>query len=92
MPFVMADMQGELALEVEKHGDHEVQKLVMKTPGSMTPEQYDSAMADLTNYLVFMGDPGAKNRHTYGYIVLAFLFLLLGLVYALKKEIWKDVK
>ncbi|HCJ51977.1 MAG: cytochrome c1 [Gallionellales bacterium CG_4_10_14_3_um_filter_54_96] len=92
MPFVMSDLQGEQVLEVEKHEGHEVKKLVMKTPGSMTPAQYDSAMVDLTNYLVFMGDPGEKNRHQYGYIVLGFLLLLLALVYALKQEIWKDIK
>jgi ubiquinol-cytochrome c reductase cytochrome c1 subunit len=92
MPFVMSDLQGEQVLEVEIHEGHEIKKLVMKTPGSMTPAQYDSAMVDLTNYLVFMGDPGEKNRHQYGYMVLGFLFLLLMLVYALKKEIWKDIK
>lgn len=91
MPFVLSDLQGEQVLEVESHEGHEIKKLVMKTPGSMTPAEYDSAMADLTNYMVFMGDPGEMNRHQYGYMVLGFLFLLLGLVYALKKEIWKDI-
>jgi ubiquinol-cytochrome c reductase cytochrome c1 subunit len=91
MPFVLADLQGEQALEVEKHEGHDIKKLVLKTPGSMTPAEYDSAMVDLTGYLVFMSDPGEMNRHKIGYIVLAFLSLLLVLVYLLKKEIWKDV-
>lgn len=91
MPFVLADLQGEQVLEIEKHAGHDIQKLVLKTPGSMKPAEYDSAIADLTNYLVFMSDPGEMNRHKIGYIVLAFLSLLLVLVYGLKREIWKDI-
>jgi len=92
MPFVLADMQGEQALETEKHEGHDIQKMVLKTPGSMTPAEYDGAIADLTNYLVFMSDPGEMNRHKIGFIVLAFLSLLLVLVYGLKREIWKDIR
>jgi ubiquinol-cytochrome c reductase cytochrome c1 subunit len=92
MPFILSDLQGEQALEVEKHEGHEVKKLIMKTPGSMKSAEYDSAIADLTNYLVFMGEPAILVRHQIGWFVLAFLSLLLVLVYALKKEIWKDIK
>lgn len=91
MPFVLADMQGEQALVIAKHEGHEIKKLVLKTPGSMKPDEYDRAVADLINYLVFMGDPGEINRHQIGAFVLGFLFLLLGLVYALKREIWKEI-
>lgn len=91
MPFVLSDLQGDQILEVEKTGGHEVKKLVLKTPGSMTPVEYERAIVDLTNYLVFMGDPGEINRHQMGWIVLGFLFILLALVYGLKKEIWKDI-
>ncbi len=91
MPFILADLQGEQILEVEKHEGHEIKKLVLKTPGSMTPAEYDSAIVDLTNFILFMGDPGELNRHKYGWVVLTFLSILLLLVYTLKKEIWKDV-
>jgi ubiquinol-cytochrome c reductase cytochrome c1 subunit len=90
MPFVLSDMQGEQELVVTNCDGHETKKLVLKKPGSMTPEQFDKAMVDLTDYLVYMGDPGEKNRHQYGYMVLTFLAILLILVYVLKKEIWKD--
>lgn len=92
MPFVLADLQGEQVLTVEKHEGRDIQKLVLKTPGSMKPAEYDSAIADLTNYLVFMSDPGEMNRHKIGWIVLAFLSILLLLVYGLKREIWKDIR
>jgi len=92
MPFVLADLQGEQALEIEKHEGHETKKLVLKTPGSLKPAEYDSAVADLTNYLVYMGEPAKLVRNQIGWIVLAFLSILLVLVYALKKEVWKDIK
>jgi ubiquinol-cytochrome c reductase cytochrome c1 subunit len=92
MPFVLSDMQGEQALEVEEHGEHKAQKLVLKTPGSMKPDEYNAAVADLTNYLVFMGEPAVLVRHQIGWIVLGFLSILLVLMLALKKEVWKDIK
>ncbi|MBA3023953.1 MAG: cytochrome c1 [Gammaproteobacteria bacterium] len=83
MPFVLADMQGEQAME-DGH-------LVLKTPGSMSVAEYDAAITDLTNYLVFMSEPAILVRHQIGWIVLIFLSILLVLMYALKKEIWKDI-
>lgn len=98
MPFVLADLQGTQVLRVEKRGDHEIKKLVLETPSpmctagfSMCVAGYDAAIADLTNYLVFMSDPSKMVRYELGYIVLGFLFVLFVLVYALKKEVWKDI-
>lgn len=91
MPFVLADLQGEQAVETEQHEGHDIKKLILKTPGSMQPAEYDSAVGDLTNYMVFMSEPSKLVRQQIGWIVLAFLSVLLMLVYALKKEIWKDI-
>lgn len=87
MPHVLSDMQGEQAYTGEGHE----RKLALTTPGSMKPAEYDSAVADLTNYLVFMGEPAKLVRYDLGLIVLGFLSILFVLVYALKKEIWKDL-
>jgi len=91
MPFVLADLQGELVVETVQHEGYDIKKLLLKTPGSMQPAEYDSAVADLTNYLVFMGEPAKLVRHQIGWIVLGFLFILFLLLYALKKEIWRDL-
>lgn len=88
MPFVLADLQGEQ--EAEMHEGH-VAKLKLKEAGSMSVEEYDRTIADLTNYLVFMSEPAILVRHQIGWIVLIFLSVLLALMYALKKEIWKDI-
>ena len=38
-----------------------------------------------------MSDPSKMVRYDLGYIVLGFLFVLFMLLYALKKELWKDI-
>lgn len=99
MPFVLADLQGRQVLRVENKKGHETKKLALESLGSMCTAGYsmctagyDATIADLTNFLVFMSDPSKMVRHDLGYIVLGFLFVLLVLVYALKKEIWKDIR
>jgi len=92
MPNILGGLQGEQALVVEKHeGGHEVQMLKLTTPGSMSTAEFDATVGDLVNYLDFMGEPAKLVRYKIGYIVLGFLFLLLILAYALKKEFWKDI-
>lgn len=92
MPNILGPLQGDQALHVEKHeGGHEVQTLKLTTPGSMSTKEFDATVADLVNYLDFMAEPAKLVRYKIGYIVIGFLFLLLILSYALKKEFWKDV-
>ena len=91
MPNVLAGLQGVQELHVENHDGHETKKLVLASPGSMTAAKFDTAIADLTGFMVFMGEPAKLVRHKLGVIVLIFLSILFVLVYALKKEIWKDI-
>lgn len=91
MPNVLAALQGEQEMHVEAYEGHEIKKLVLTKPGSMKPAEFDATIGDLTNYLVYMGDPSKLVRSRIGYIVLGFLFILFLLTYALKKEMWKDV-
>lgn len=91
MPNIFIGMQGEQELHVENHDGHETNKLVLTKPGSMKPAEFDATVGDLTNFLVYMGDPSKLVRPRIGYIVLGFLLVLLMLTYALKKEMWKDV-
>ncbi len=91
MPHILAELQGEQELHHESYEGAEVTKLTLAKPGSMKPAEYDAAIGDLVNYLVFMGEPAKLVRHQIGWIVLAFLAILFVLTYALKKEFWKDV-
>lgn len=91
MPNVLAGLQGMQELHIENHDGHETRKLVLVSPGSMTAAEFDTAITDLTDFMVFMGEPAKLVRHKLGVIVLIFLSILFVLVYALKKEIWKDI-
>ena len=91
MPHVLYELQGEQVLHVEKHGEHETQKLVLEKPGKLSPAEYDAMVSDLVNYLDFMGEPAKAKRMNLGVIVLIFLGLLFVVSYFLKKEFWKDI-
>jgi len=101
MPHILYALQGEQVLktevvsiprgnkgEVEKH---EVQKLVLEKPGAMKPAEYDRLVADLVNFLAYVGEPAKQFRTQLGIYALMFLGVLFALAYALKKEYWKDV-
>ena len=85
----------ERALEVipakDGHGAPEY-KWTQVTAGSLSAIDYDVAVRDLVNYLVYMGEPAATTRKRLGVLVLFGLGVLFIFAYALKKEFWKDVK
>ena len=97
MPHVLWELQGErkpVYEEVEQHG-HKVS--VFKgweqvKPGTMTPLQFDQAMADLVGYLQWMGEPTQNNRVRIGVWVLLFLLLFTFVAWRLNAAFWKDVK
>lgn len=97
MPHVLWELQGLQDLEEEKHGaegehgGHAAPKLTLAQAGAMTPKQYDAFVADLVNYLVYMGEPARLQRTQLGILTLLFLGVLFVFAYLLKKEYWKDV-
>jgi ubiquinol-cytochrome c reductase cytochrome c1 subunit len=97
MPHVLWELQGEQVahFKIEKDHDgkeHEVfERFELVKPGKMTRPEYDAAMGDLVNYLVYMGEPAQAQRKQLGLIVILFLLGLTVLAYYLKKEFWKDV-
>jgi len=96
MPHVLWQLQGErkpVYDEVEEHG-HKVE--VFKgweqvTAGSMTPLQYDQAVADLVGYLQWMGEPAQNTRVRVGVWVLLFLGVFSFVAWRLNAAYWKDV-
>lgn len=59
--------------------------------GSMTPEEFDAAVKDLTNFLHYVGEPSRLERQRIGIYVLLFLVILGCFTYLLNREYWKDV-
>ena len=88
MPHVFWQEQG---VKVLQHSDDGKAVLVEEVPGTATATEFDRMMLDLTNYLVFMGEPAAEKRKQIGSLVLIFLVLFAFLAWAVKREFWKDV-
>ncbi|HET9650793.1 MAG TPA: cytochrome c1 [Usitatibacter sp.] len=98
MPHVLWEYQGEQALQVterrdERTGDMvEHRKLVLEKPGRLTPLEYDRYVADLVNYLAYMGEPAQASRQLWGIVSLFVLAIFFVAAYLLKHEYWKDVR
>lgn len=79
------------AMEPAPNHKYVVKTLEVETPGSMTPVQYRNAVADLVNFMDYVGEPSKLQRARLGIVVLLFLGVLFVLAYWLKREYWKDV-
>jgi ubiquinol-cytochrome c reductase cytochrome c1 subunit len=65
--------------------------LFIEEKGQLSEKEFDVAVADLTNFLVYMAEPVALERQRIGYWVLLFLLILFVPVYYLNREFWKDI-
>jgi ubiquinol-cytochrome c reductase cytochrome b subunit len=59
--------------------------------GAMTPEEFDGAVYDLVNFLAYMAEPVAADRHRIGTYALLFIALFFVFAWLLNREYWKDV-
>lgn len=95
MPHVLWELQGWQRLVPgeggEDGGTHGVGQLELTTPGTLTPKEYERAVRDLVNFLVYLGEPVKLQRATIGGWVILYLLVLLVVVYLLKREYWRDV-
>jgi len=101
MPNVLQSLQGTqvpvfktLSLVDEAGQSYEkqvIERLEMKTPGKMSEKEFDQAIADLVNFLDYVGEPHKLERERLGVWVLLFLVLFTLFAYLLKREYWKDV-
>lgn len=100
MPHVLWELQGQRAAKfVEEADPHDPAKKVHKfegfeqlTPGKMSPQEFDSNIADLVAYLQWMGEPMQTQRTRIGAGVLIFLAIFTFIAWRLNAAFWKDVK
>ena len=64
---------------------------MQEASGTMRPVEYEAFVADLVNYLDYIGEPVRNERIKIGIGVLIYLGILLVFAYALKRAYWKDV-
>jgi len=74
-------------IELSKSGDY----FTLITEGRLTPQEFDSSMTDLVNFLEYVGEPIKIERKGMGIYVLMFILFFTVVAYFLKKEYWKDV-
>jgi ubiquinol-cytochrome c reductase cytochrome c1 subunit len=98
MPHVLWELQGaqQAVFEEEVHEDGSTESVFtgfeIVSPGTMSPDDYDEFVRDLVNFLEYIGEPVQLERRQLGIWVLLFLLVFGLFAYALKNEIWKDVK
>jgi ubiquinol-cytochrome c reductase cytochrome c1 subunit len=68
-----------------------VESLAVETPGALSQAEYKAMVADLVNYLDYMGEPVKNQRISLGLVALLFLGVLFVFAYWLKREYWKDI-
>ncbi|MDF0752184.1 cytochrome c1 [Marinobacter sp. 71-i] len=102
MPHVLVGLQGLCAVEPRIGEGASVDPLSgdvrnadscpeWETEGSMSPEEFNRAMYDLTNFMSYMGDPVKVERERLGMFVLIFVAIFFIFAYLLNREYWKDV-
>lgn len=90
MPNVLEPLIGRVVAVDNK--DKHTKSLLMVEPGEMHQAQFDSAMLDLVNFLVYVGEPAKLVRYKLGVFVMLYLGLLLIVAVLLKKAYWKRLK
>ena len=94
--FIAAQTMSSFEHHVDKKDGKVENRYVVKTlnnvtPGSMTPQQFDIAIADLVNFMSYVAEPNKAKRIQIGIIMMFLLAFLLGAAIWLKKEFWKDI-
>ena len=97
MPHVLWELQGQrrpVYKEVMQHG-HPTPVFAgwqQITPGKMTAVEYDTAVADLVNYMQWMSEPAQTTRVQIGVWVMLFLLIYMVIAWRLNASYWKDIR
>ena len=93
MPHVLNTWQGEqrAVFEKDSHGVAVFKGFELAKAGTMSEKEFDGAMRDLTNFMVYLGEPAKLVRYRIGGMVIIFLLAFFFVAYLMKKEFWKDI-
>nr|WP_244595968.1 cytochrome c1 [Pseudidiomarina aestuarii] len=97
MPHVLQELQGVPRKTHEKRmvdGEMKDVYVGIKSDGSgiLSPAEYDQAMLDLTNFLVYTGEPMLLEQRRLGWYVFGFILVFTILAWLLKREYFRDLK
>lgn len=85
MPHVLWQQQGYL------NHNEETGQLTQAKEGTLSSYDYDVMVADLVNFLAYVGEPSKIQRLELGKWVLLYLFLFFLVAYPMKKAFWRDI-
>jgi ubiquinol-cytochrome c reductase cytochrome c1 subunit len=85
MPHVLWEQQGYQALN---HDTHELELVV---EGKLTKTEYNQMVADLVNFLAYLGEPSKLQRMALAKWVFLYLIIFLLVAYPMKKAFWRDI-
>jgi ubiquinol-cytochrome c reductase cytochrome b subunit len=91
MPNVLHELQGDVVCDA--HGDPDPSHCTLEHvegTGAQTPAEFDATVADLVNFLYYVGEPIRSRRQEIGLWVLVFLGILYVLTTLLGREFSKD--
>ena len=102
MPHVLWQLQGwqEPVYKDVTHRDGRISRVVdyldvvtepLDKPKPYQDETYEETVSDLVNFMVYLGEPIKLKRKKIGAWTIAYLLVLLVIVYLLKREYWRDV-
>ena len=90
MPNVLYGLQGDVTCDDHGTDDPTQCDLRAEENGSMSTEEFDSAIADMVNFLYYIGEPVRDRRQQIGIWVLLFLGVLYVLAALMGREYSKD--
>tara|TARA_B100001964_G_scaffold208821_1_gene241784 strand:+ start:3812 stop:5881 length:2070 start_codon:yes stop_codon:yes gene_type:complete len=91
MPNVLYELQGDVTCDDHGSGDPAQCELhYVEGSGSLAEAEFDDAVADLVNFLYYIGEPIRDRRQSIGIWVLAFLSVLYVLSALMGREFMKD--
>lgn len=97
MPHVLWKKQGwqKAVMREKENSDGSITEVIdhleLDTPGELDEQEYSGMVMDLVNFMVYLGEPIKLQRYKIGAWVMVYLFILLIIVYLLKKEYWRDI-
>jgi ubiquinol-cytochrome c reductase cytochrome c1 subunit len=91
MPNVLAPLEGTVIVDKPADAMLSPNHLLLVEPGTMTEQQFDSALEDLVTFLVYVAEPVQLIRYRIGVLVILFLGVFLWFACQLKKFYWKNV-
>jgi ubiquinol-cytochrome c reductase cytochrome c1 subunit len=85
MPHVLWEQQGYQAL------NHDTHELELAVEGKLTKTEYNQMVADLVNFLAYLGEPSKLQRMALAKWVFLYLIIFLLVAYPMKKAFWRDI-